>query len=138
MRSFILTSPLMSGEVEFRFDEKGYLQGYDNRAVLTPEQQEWLLMRLPKTLEGIKVILSQSKGAKLTEVTKEVNFDMFWDRYDEKLLSSRKKALQIWEKMSARNRQAAYNYVYNYFASLPQGVRKKYAETYLRSEIWDN
>lgn len=138
MKTFILTSARMQGEIEFRFDDAGYLHGYENRAVLTPDQQEWLLARLPKTLDGLKAVLTQSKGARLTEVSQEVTFEMFWDRYNEKTLSSKKKSMQRWDKMSQRSRQAAYSFIFNYLASLPQGVRKKYAETYLSSEIWDN
>jgi hypothetical protein len=66
-----------------------------------------------------------------------VPFDDFWVKYDDCIRSSRKRAMAKWAKMSISQRKKAYNFIDRYNKS--RGfAEKKYAETYLNSEVWNN
>ena len=138
MKTYLLTSPNFTGEVEFVFDDSGRLQDYRNRAELNSGQKKWLLEKLPKTLSELSNVLADSKTAKLTEVVVEITFEMFWHKYNDKVNSSRKKTQQKWDRMTKAEQVKAYRYIGYYFSTLPQGTRKKYAETYLNAELWNN
>jgi len=74
----------------------------------------------------------------VTEIDQNITFDKFWNRYDDKLNSSKKKTQVKWNKMPAAEQAKAFRYIGKYFASIPSGTRKKYAETYLNAELWNN
>lgn len=135
-KTYIMTSPTFDGEVVFNF-QYNVLVGYDTTAAnLSVEQITYLGKYLPKNLDEIAVFLSKSPTIEFKCM--ELTFDMFWNRYDEKELSSKKKAHAKWDKMSKTEQQKAYRFIGTYFSRIPYGVRKKYAETYLNSELWNN
>ncbi len=136
---YSLTSSHFEGEVLLTFDDNGILTGYDtSRAVLTDQQKIWLAGKLPKFLTSINSILGESPTAKLTSIKQEVTFDQFWNRYDEKIRSSKKKAQAKWNKMGATDRFKAYSFITQYERNIIPGMAKKYAETYLSAELWNN
>ncbi len=139
MITYSLTSDAFTGEVIFQFNDAGLLMSYDARgAGLSERQQIFILKELPRELSEIKKVISNSVSAKLTEVSKEITFEMFWNRYDEKTRSSKKTAETVWKRMSVTDRNKAYWFIPKYFSSILPGVPKKYAETYLRKELWNN
>ncbi len=138
MKTLVLTSSNFEGELEFRYGSDGYLCFFENRSGMDRLQQAWLLKRIPPTIDDLKAMVKQSKASKLTEIKRDISFEMFWDRYDHKSLSSKKKAQTRWNQMSKVQQAKAYYYIQTYFNRLPGGVAKKYAETYLNSEIWNN
>ena len=139
MITYSLTSSAFEGEVIFDFDDNGLLVRYDaSGANLTEGQQVFLLRRLPRELAQIKTFLENSPTARFTPIEQEVSFDMFWNRYNEKVRSSKKKAMKIWSRLSRADQIKAYRYIARYEQSLYQGTPKKYAETYLNAEIWNN
>jgi len=138
-RRFILTSTAFEGDVIFEYNEGGLLERYDiSGASLSENQHIWMLKNLPRELCELQRVLGNSGTAKLTEVSEEITFDKFWNRYDEKDRSSKKKALAKWNRMSKSQQAKAYWYIPKYFSSIPLGVAKKYAETYLNAELWNN
>jgi hypothetical protein len=139
MRRFILTSDAFTGEVEFIFNDSGLLESFTTAAAqLSERQQVFILKELPRELSEIQKVISNSVSAKLIEVSKEITFEMFWNRYDEKIRSSKKTAETVWKRMSEKDRNKAYWFIPKYFSSILPGVPKKYAETYLRKELWNN
>lgn len=139
MKTYSLTSTQFLGEVIFGFSNDGKLAYYDARdADLTVEQLAWISGRMPKHLAHINRLISQSNTATLTEINTEVTFDMFWNRYNYKDRSSKKRARQKWNRMSKGQRVKAYNYIQKYELSLKPGIDRKYAETYLNAELWNN
>jgi len=139
MKKYLLTSTAFTGEVEFTFNDLGMLGSFDaSRADLSAVQQLWILKQMPEQLSEVQRVLGDSKTATLTEVKEELTFDQFWNRYDEKLRSSRKKAQARWNRMNESEQLKAYRYITRYEQSIPAGVMKKYAETYLNSELWNN
>jgi hypothetical protein len=139
MIAYSLTSNSFAGEVYFEFDDEGLLIRFDcTNAQLSEQQQIFLLRRLPRELSAIKSFMDNSPTAKFTELNQEITFEMFWNRYNEKLRSSKKKAEKIWNKLGRADQQKAYRYIARYEASLYTGTAKKYAETYLNAELWNN
>jgi len=137
-RKFILTSDKFKGEVLFDFTSL-ILSRYDTSgAELSEEQRIYLAKNLPRELAEVTAFLAQSQSAKFTEIKQEITFEMFWKKYDDKVNSSRKRTKIKWDKMKINEQIKAYNYIQKYFASVPYGTRKKYAETYLNAELWNN
>lgn len=139
MKHYQLTSDAFTGAVDFYFNNDGLLSRFDTEeATLSIEQSTWLLKHLPRELSELSKVLEKSTTAKLTEVKREVTFQMFWDRYDDKVISSKKKTEAKWARMSKSQQIRAYDFIQKYFLNLPTNTRKKYAETYLNNELWNN
>lgn len=136
MRTFRLTSPSFKGEVIFKYNRYNLLilADYSN-AELTPTQLSFILKNQPN-----RPIFNVVKGHTgiIEEISEKVTFEMFWNKYDDKVNSSKKKTLTKWNKMKESEQRAAYRHINTYFLNLPYGTRKKYAETYLNSELWNN
>ena len=137
---YVMTSDTFSGEIQFEFDEKTeLLLSYSTEyAVLSEKQQVFLLKRLPRELAEVEKFLASSPGIKFEKIEEDVTFDMFWNKYDDKVTSSKKRALKAWNKLTKGNQINAFRHINKYFMSLPVGTRKKYAETYLNAELWNN
>ena len=106
---------------------------------MTVKQKKWLMTKKPSTEEKLFEMQRQSKWMKIVLIPESiVTFEMFWQRYDDKLNSSKKRTKQKWDKMKEGERVKAFNFIGRYFASIPQGTRKKNAETYLNAELWNN
>ena len=139
MRHYQLTSDAFVGAVDIYFNELGLLTEFSMKgAELSEKQQMWILKELPLELTELERVLGDSKTAKLTEIKFEVTFKMFWDRYDDKISSSKKKAEAKFDRMKKVDRLKAYQFIPTYFNNLPGGTRKKFAETYLNAELWSN
>ncbi len=142
LRKFTYTSTHIEGEVIVAFDDvTGWLVACDlSQATLTQDQHYSLLRNFPLTLQDAKALVEKDKeNRQLTEIVQNVSFEMFWNRYDYKTLSHKKKSQKIWEKMSEAERQKAYDFIHKYNRMIIiQGTGKKYAETYLNAELWNN
>lgn len=139
MMTYSLTSSAFTGEVVFQFNESGLLISYDaTSANLSEKQQVFLLRNLPRELSEVKQMIANSPNAKFVQINTEISFEMFWDRYNEKVRSSKKKAQLKWNRMSMTERAKAFYHIARYEGSIPNGVAKKYAETYLNAETWNN
>lgn len=139
-QTYILRSTKFTGSVLYTFSPEGLLLKYDTEnANLSNEQLQWIATRMPRNLLEFKNALSASKTYQLElQKTGDVSFDMFWDRYNEKARSSKKKTLKIWERLPQAQRNLAYQHISAYLRTMPAGVGKKYAETYLHAELWNN
>ena len=137
-KRYTLTSDKFSGEIIFEFTDM-VLTKYDtSNAELSDEQIVYFAKNLPRELAEVEAFLNKSQSAKFEEIKEEITFDMFWNRYDDKQTSSKKKTETKWNKMTKSQQAKAYNHVLKYFATLPFNTRKKFAETYLNAELWNN
>ena len=137
METYILTSKsAFEGDVIITYDD-GRFQADFTKSSVTLGQQKFILTKMSEGLyKMLQYFNTQSEGSKFVKLV--VTFDLFWNRYDDRICSSKKKTLARWNKMTPSQQEKAYNYVGIYLASLGQGIRQKYAETYLNSEIWNN
>lgn len=139
MKTFLLTSEKWPGEIELRYGNDELLVGLDIRAELTDEQKRWFLWNMPRSLAGINEFVNLTATGKLTPLPDmEITFERFWERYNDKINSSKKKTRRVWDAMPKSEQTKAFFYISKYIASLPHGTRKKYAETYLNAELWNN
>ncbi len=140
-KTYIWSSETFTGSVLFTFNPEGKLLKYDNtEATLNDQQLQWFTERMPGTYDELKDVLSRAKHSKLEALPDaEITFDLFWNRYDEKIRSSKKKSLIIWNRIKDNDRRKAYLFIGTYERSIrSSNTAKKYAETYLNAELWNN
>lgn len=134
---YSITSPKYNGVVTVEY-VNGILKSFNfNEADLGVKGHSWFLanLQLPEELFLQKL---KANPFTVTGADKQLTFTMFWDAYDHKTSSSKKKAETTWNRLSSQQQILAYMFVHRYFKNIPPGVAKKYAETYLNSEIWNN
>jgi hypothetical protein len=136
MRTFILTSQSFDGEVFFHYVNEKLVKFSCIDATLSEIQHAYILAHLPLTVSMLENC--KSPTSKIAEINPNITFEMFWNRYDDKQNSSKKKTQTKWNKMPATEQVKAFNHITRYFVSIPAGIRKKYAETYLNAELWNN
>jgi hypothetical protein len=136
MKVFHLTSVTFTGHIAFQFNDNDLLEKYEINADLSEKQQIYLLKHMPR--EILELDNLKSSTVTITEINQDVTFEEFWNRYDEKIRSSKKKSISKWNRMSQGERLRAYRFITKYESSIPQGIAKKYAETYLNAELWAN
>lgn len=138
MRKFELTSPAFEGCVTYGFDDTtDRLVMVDMSSVpLSAELWNCIWSNLPATSKAMGKV--KGRTGVITELVEEITFDMFWQRYDDKARSSKVKTQRAWDKMPKREQVKAYQFIPRYFESIPPGVCKKYATTYLSDQLWNN
>ena len=135
MRVFEITSTKFTGKVIVKFNEQDCFAGIDfSDSDITVGQVQWFLKHLPATSHAMGVF----PEGMVTEVLESIDFTAFWNRYNDKARRSRVKTERVWNRMSRAEQVKAYNYVPQYFRSIPSGVMKKYATTYLNDQLWNN
>ena len=136
METYILTSEAFEGQVIIS-SNNGKLSANFIDSTISIGQQKFVLDMMTK---GIKEMLAHfnKPGGQNKMIVMVIDFDMFWNKYDDKISSSKRRAKAKWDKMSEAERAKAYHYIGKYFCSIPGGTRKKYAETYLNAELWNN
>lgn len=143
MITYLFTSPSFAGHIVFSFDEKtGLLLKYDvTTAELNEEQMIWISTRSPRTIPELEAVVKKTQGGKITlqkNYVENATFEQFWNKYDDKARSSKKKTEKAWQKMKQSERDKAYNFIPHYERLIPPGTEKKYATTYLADELWNN
>jgi len=136
MKTFVLTSEHIPGEIFLHEDDFGKVRCDFTNSDASQQQQIFLLQLADSGITETKRALSADPSIQINELS--VTFEMFWNRYDDKKMSSRKKSEKIWNKLSKVNQQRAYDHIPKYFNIIPPGIRKKLVETYLNAELWNN
>jgi len=136
MKLFHLTSTAFEGFVQFQYNDIDLLEKMEIHADLSENQQVFLLRHMPREITELEKLRSDSST--ITEIKQDITFEMFWEKYDDKVNSSKKRTVQKWNKMTPADRARAYWFISKYVASIPSGTRKKFAETYLNAELWNN
>ena len=138
MRTFILTSKaFVDTHIEFYFNEE-YFIGYKiiGSAIKSAHEFSKRVVEANPTLTNFMQQVGQNYEIK--ELLQEITFDMFWDRYNEKIRSSKKRSQIKWNSMTKAEQIKCFNYLSMYFRNIPAGCVKKNCETYLNSELWNN
>lgn len=138
MKKFELTIPAFEGKVTYGFDDStDYLVMIDMSSLsFSPELWRFLWKKLPATSRDVFAMKGQT--GVITEIVENITFDMFWQRYNDKARSSKVKTERVWSRMNRTEQVKAYQFIPRYFESIPQGVCKKYATTYLNDQLWNN
>lgn len=140
MKRYSYTSNSLEGEIILGYSEEGWIVTFDASQVTFKENQhESFLRNFPWTPEHLKKLVDGDAGRSMTEIVENVTFEMFWERYDHKTLSHKKKSQERWNKLSKTEQLKAYNHIPKYFRLLViNGTYKKNAETYLNAQLWNN
>jgi hypothetical protein len=142
MNKYVITSDKTTGEVVFTYNDKGLLIGFDFQ--LDDSESYMLLWTLNKLIfKWEEEFKNEVKSLKIrcTKLTLEVTFDMFWEKYDHKSMSSKHKTLARWKNLSKTDQIRAFNFISTYNSrrmSMVPCPAKKLAETYLNSMMWNN
>lgn len=137
MRTFEITSEKFGGKVLLKFGNGDFFCGIDfEHSGCNHSQVEWFVDHLPQNVNSLNYYTNRQLG--VAEVLESIDFDAFWDRYDDKARSSKVKTRKVWDKMSRTDQVKAYNYIARYTMNIPSGVCKKYATTYLNDQLWNN
>ena len=136
---YVLTSHNFEGELELEFDSNGILKVFKNNAELNEAQLNHLTNNFPCTVQSAKDLIAKSTSLVAQHIPADVTFEQFWNMYNHKAYSNKIISEKVFEKMSLKERLQDVEYIRKYenLLKLQQGVAKKYAETYLRSRVWD-
>lgn len=140
MPKYIITFTKQDANALLEYNDEGYLLKYE----LTPGtfdklQFAWFFSRFPRTLELLeKWKVWNVPNVTIKKVEEDLSFERFYNLYNHKV-SKRVRAENIWNAMTNANKALAIAYIPKYEAYLRQSsVNKKYPETYLNSEVWNN
>lgn len=132
-----MTSRLFRGSLVFKYNEQGRLTQFIVDAELNAKQQATLAGALPWTVEQAKQFMADYNTAIFLVQEREITFEMFWNRYNDKSRSSLKKTRAKWDKMTKTEQAKAFLYIPTYLRNKGT-AEKKYATTYLNDELWNN
>lgn len=139
IKKYHVTSDHFTGFIVYEFNDEILLSSFSlKEADLTEKSQIWFLKHQPRDLAELRDMIQAQPALKITEVPLIVSFDMFWNKYSDKDTSSKVRTARIWNKLTEVDQAASYMYIDKYFRNLPNGTRKKYAETYLNAQLWNN
>jgi len=134
----LASSRFTDGEVRCSYNEQKLLTKFEVIGEIDFTRLVNVLKNLPLTTDELEELKGKSKTLTITEVLEEVTFDMFWRKYNDPNRSSKKKSLARWNKLNVPNQRKAFFYYDTYIKNIPPGIDKKYCETYLNAELWNN
>jgi hypothetical protein len=142
IRTFHVTTDKSPEGIEYSYvDQAGtnaeLLAGIKIRAILDKAATDWLIANLQPNLSDFLKWASTQKGLVVVELAQRINFLVFWDKYDDKLRSSKKRSEKLWDKLSQPDQAKAYYFIDTYNRNRGS-AEKKYCETYLNAELWNN
>lgn len=90
-RIFSITSDEFKGVIVAGFnDETGDFVSIDfSMAILSKKQHAWFLDNMPKSISFLNQWIQEKRKLKIEE--EKISFEMFWDRYNDKICSSKKR-----------------------------------------------
>lgn len=139
MKKYHVTSDHFAGYISYEFNDEILLSSFSlKEAELSEKAQIWFLKHQPRDLAELQEMIQKQENLKITEVPLIVTFQMFWEKYDDKVTSSKIRTAKLWNKMTEENQAKAFLHIDKYLRKLPYGTRKKYAETYLNAQLWNN
>ncbi len=138
IREFLCTTEKTKEGIVYMYDEaSGTFMGIVFREVKDSDAIGWVLSNIPMTLEDFLKWAAAIKTMVCVELKQTINFDMMWKRHNDASRSSKKKSLVIWNRMKEEDQVKAYHYHPTYMQNKGD-AEKKYLETYLRAEMWNN
>ena len=139
VRKFLVTTQKSLDGVVYTYEaNNGLIVGIEIREEnMSLQTRTTVLTQAPNTFFKFLDWAKESKAITVTELTDDITFDMFWNRYNDKLRSSKKRSQRLWEKLSQEDRVKAFFYIKTYNRNRGN-AEKKYCETYLNAELCNN
>lgn len=136
MRTFNLSNDRLKAGIDVSYNDQGLLVGLQVKENLSLKATQWVLGELQCTLDDF-LSWVKTRNATVVEVHQAISFEMFWKKYNDITRSSKKRTQVKWNKMPEAEQIKAYLYIETYERNRGS-AEKKYAETYLNAELWNN
>lgn len=137
MNTYSLTSPKFEGALLFRYDDKGWLIYYENKAQLDEGQLTFVLKNLPRGYGDLVDFATKTKST-TTIIPQDLSFAVFWKKYDHKV-GKKDRAEKLWNSYSETERANILKSISAYDAYLAKtNQNKAYPETYLSQKRHEN
>jgi hypothetical protein len=87
--------------------------------------------------EAVFLEVTKQHDVKVYELSREITFDMFWDKYNYKAAGGKPEAMKAWDKLSKKDKKEAFDYIGVYDSQLKANpVSKLYGSSYLNKKRW--
>jgi len=139
MSKYLIELTRQSSSFIIEYDENGVCSSVKaDYGSISPEALCFFWRNVPYSEAHIQIFRTYP-NTRITELQEDLSFDRFWREYNHKL-GKKKVCERIWENMPEIERAKAIKYItqYNQFLIQRPGIEKKYPETYLRNEQWNN
>lgn len=139
MRRFLVTSSLYTGEAELVYDSNNCIASIQMIATnMTAEQRQRFKAAVPATISLLLKEGNTLSSCTVVEAEFEVNFEMWWKKYDKKINKAR--CIPLFNKLSKTEQVQDYMGIDAYDAFLKEIKWRSKAdpETYLRNRYWEN
>ena len=138
IRQFKVTTPRSPDGFIYSYNKASELfVGIDFNQQLSYDGTTTVIKEIKPSLNEFMAWAKNIKGMEVVELSMDITFLMFWDKYNDKSRSSKKKCEAMWNRLSAADRVKAYYHVDTYNRHRGN-AEKKYCETYLSAELWNN
>lgn len=140
MPKYLIEFKKSAASALLEYNEDGYLVKYElEPGAFGKVQFEYFLKHFPKNINFLNAWKTEGPGGtKVKLVEEELTFEAFYDAYANKV-SKKATAEKIWNKMPNPERAKAIKYIQVYDQRLRQtSINKKYPETYLNAQEWNN
>lgn len=138
VRSFNVTTISTSEGVVYSYDSvTGIFVGISIKDKFPVETVKQILTTIKTTLKEFLEWCKVHQNITVVELQQQINFDIFWSKYNDKLRSSKKRSQRLWEKLKEADQVKAFYYIDTYNRHRGN-AEKKYCETYLSAELWNN
>ncbi len=140
MSKYLVELTRFQASVILTFDDesKRLIVGEIQYGNMTPEVTKFLWNHFPFNV-GILEHYRKMKNVKVSEVPEDVSFERFWEVYDYKV-GKKTRAERLWKALTDTERIKALKHIRIYEQWLAQhpGIEKKYPETFLSQNPWNN
>ncbi len=138
---YLLTTTNSPDGFIYSYTKEGLFAGLEIKQLnLKFNQRQLLIQQLfiqeAEFLAWAKAFVGKA-GNELVQLSDDITFEMFWAKYNDKIRSSRKRSFNIWNKLPTQERVKAFYYIDTYNRNRGN-AEKKYCETYLNAELWNN
>jgi hypothetical protein len=138
-RSFLITTPNSPDGMLYTYEKESgcFVSISIKQESMSIETRKKLIESIPITLNDFFSWAKGIKGVTCVELEQHITFEMFWYKYNDKIRSSKKRSLKLWDKLSESDQIKAYYHIDTYNRKRGN-AEKKYCETYLTAELWNN
>lgn len=138
IRLFHVTSDKTKDGVVYGYDEEtGHFVSIEVKEKFTLEVTNNLIANIKPHVDLFVNWAKHFKALVVVELQQKITFEIFWNKYNDKDRSSKKKSQKIWEKLPEPDQVKAYYHIDRYNRTRGN-ADKKYCETYLNAELWNN
>lgn len=136
MRRFQVTTEKSKEGVVYGYSDDGSFAGVSIKEPLSRSALLFIINNIKPSLDEF-ITWVKLKNFTVVELQQNITFEMFWNAYADKIRSSKKKSEKAWNKFPEAEQVKAYYFIQKYNRHRGN-AEKKYCETYLNAELWNN